>query len=56
MTKHRVKKIFLAKNFRLYQKVTKNREKNQNIIVGSELSGTNNEPTFRLHKKIEKKV
>ena len=35
------------------KKLTKNRE-NRKIIFGSELSKANNEPTFRLHKKITK--
>ena len=36
--------------------MTKNREKkNRKIIFGSEWSEANNEPTFRLYQKINKK-
>ena len=41
-----------------YTKKTKNREKNQKIIFGSELSDANNELTLRLlftPKKVDKK-
>ena len=34
--------------------MTKNREKNRKFIFGSEFSEKNNEPTFRLHQKIDK--
>ena len=37
-----------------YTKETKNREKNREIIFGSDLSEPNNEPTFRLHEKRQK--
>ena len=40
--------------------MTKNREKNEKIIFGSELSAPNNEPTLRWQQKnwqkIEKKI
>ena len=35
--------------------MTKNRENIRKIIFGSELSDANNEPTFRLYQKIDKK-
>ena len=37
---------------RLHQKIEK---KNRKIIFGSEWSEANNEPTFRLYQKINKK-
>ena len=55
MTKNR-EKLFLAQNClnRImildYTKKTKNRE----ILFGPELSEQNNEPTLRLHQKIDK--
>ena len=60
MTKNREKKLFLVQIFLkifefLTQKKMKNIEgKNRKIIFGSEFSETNNEPTFRLHQKIDK--
>ena len=41
-------------NFRLYQKIDKNREKNRKIILGSEFSKAKNELTFRIHQKMTK--
>ena len=37
------------------KKLTKNREKNPQIIFGSELSKANNELTLRIHQKNDKK-
>ena len=37
------------------KKLQKNEKKNKKIIIGSELSEANNEPTFRIHQKIDKK-
>ena len=66
MTKNREKnreQLFLAQNClnRIMSqlldntiKITKNRGKNRKIIFGSEFSETNNQPTFRLHQKIDK--
>ena len=42
-------------NFRLYQKIDKNREKNRKIILGSEFSKAKYELTFRIHQKNDKK-
>ena len=56
----KIEKVFLCQNClkRImildYTKKTKNREKKRKIIFGSKLSEANNEPTFRLHQKIDK--
>ena len=66
LTKNREKnreQLFLAQNClnRIMSQVLdntnktkKNRGKKSKIIFGSEFSETNNEPTFRLHQKIDK--
>ena len=66
LTKNREKnreQLFLAQNClnRIMSQLLDNtnktkkiEEKNRKIIFGSEFSETNNEPTFRLHQKIDK--
>ena len=46
--------IFPAQKLRLTSLIREKR--NQKIIFGSGLSETNNEPTFRIHQKIDKKI
>ena len=54
LTRQLILHIFPAQNLRLtshhiFEKKSKN-------IFGSELAETNNEPNFRLYRKIEKKI